>query len=49
MDGAYILRYHVGDRAKVNERLRPEIAWVSWPRWGNRQSELFYDIYSALL
>ena len=47
MDGTYILRYHVADRAAVDERLRAEIAWVSWPPWGDRQSELFYDIYSS--
>jgi hypothetical protein len=47
VDGTYILRYHVGDRAKVDERLRAEIAWVSWPPWADRQSELFYDIYSS--
>jgi hypothetical protein len=35
------------DRAAVDERLRAEIAWVSWPPWGDRQSELFYDIYSS--
>jgi hypothetical protein len=47
VDGTYILRYHVGDRAAVDERLRAEIAWVSWPPWGDRQFELFYDIYST--
>ena len=47
MDGTYILRYHVGDRAAVDERLRAEVPWVSWPPWGDRQSELFYDIYSS--
>jgi hypothetical protein len=47
VDGTYILRYHVKDRAVVDERLRAEIAWVSWPPWGDRQSELFYDIYST--
>jgi hypothetical protein len=47
VDGTYILRYHVADRAAVDERLRAEIAWVSWPPWGDRQSELFYDIYST--
>ena len=47
MDGTYILRYHVADRAAVDERLRAEIAWVSWPPSGDRQSELFYDIYSS--
>jgi hypothetical protein len=45
--GTYILRYHVAGRAAVDERLRAEIAWVSWPPWGDRQSELFYDIYST--
>jgi hypothetical protein len=47
VDGTYILRYHVGDRAAVDERLRAEVPWVSWPPWGDRQSELFYDIYSS--
>jgi hypothetical protein len=42
-----MLRYHVGDRAAVDERLRAEIPWVSWPPWGDRQSELFHDIYST--
>ena len=47
MVGSYILRYHVADRAKVDERLRDEVPWVSWPPWGDGQSELFYDIYST--
>jgi len=47
VDGTYILRYRVEDRAAVDERLRTEIAWVSWPPWGYVQSELFYDIYST--
>jgi hypothetical protein len=47
VDGTYILRYHVADRAAVDKRLRAEIAWVSWPPSGDRQSELFYDIYST--
>ena len=48
MDGTHILPYHVGDRAKVDERLRDEVPWVSWPPWGDRQSELFHDIYTAM-
>ena len=38
-----------GEAARRNpvRRLRAEIAWVSWPPWGDRQSELFYDIYST--
>jgi hypothetical protein len=47
VDGTYILRYHVADRAAVDERLRAEIAWVSRPPWGDQQSELFYDIHST--
>jgi hypothetical protein len=36
VDGTYILRYHVADRAAVDRRLRAEIAWVAWPPWGDR-------------
>ncbi len=35
------------DSPAVDERLRAEIAWVAWPPWGDRQSELFDDIYST--
>jgi hypothetical protein len=47
VDGTFVLRYRVQDRAAVDERLRAEIAYVEWPPWGDRQSELFYDIYST--
>jgi hypothetical protein len=47
VDGACILRFHVRDRSAVDERLRAEAPWVSWPPWGDRQCELFCDIYSS--
>ena len=45
-----MLRYHVADRVAVDERLRAEIAWVSWPPWGDRQSsraDLMRSAYRA--
>ena len=34
-------------RRRGDERPKAEIPYVAWPPWGDRQSELFYDIYSS--